>query len=160
MQPFTAVDRTKKEVNHFLPQVLPDGQSVLFTIATSEKSFNDATIVVQSLATGERHVLVEGGTCGRYVPSGHLLFGRSNSLYAVPFDLNRLAVTGTPVEMLSGVVLEQTRGPSHFACSNNGTLIYLPGGESIDLNELILVNRSGKPQWMSQKRAPFAQPRS
>jgi len=52
---------------------------------------------VQSLITGERRLLVEGGACGRYVPTGHLLYGRANSLYAVPFDINRLAVTGTEI---------------------------------------------------------------
>jgi serine/threonine-protein kinase len=135
--------------------VLPNGQAVIFTIENSGKPFSEATIVVQSLTTGERHVLVESGTCGRYVPTGHLLYGRSNSLYAVPFDLNRLAVTGTPVEVLPGVALEQTGGYSHFACSNSGTLIYLPGGEIRNLNELMLVDRSGKPQRMSQKQAPY-----
>ncbi|MCG3118978.1 MAG: Serine/threonine-protein kinase PknD [bacterium] len=154
-QTFTAFDRTKKEASHILPQVLPNGQSVIFTIENSGKPFSESTIVVQSLTTGERHVLVESGTCGRYVPTGHLLYGRSNSLYAVPFNLNRLAVTGTPVEVLPGVALEQTGGYSHFACSNSGTLIYLPGGEIQNLNELMLVDRSGKPQRMSQKQAPY-----
>ena len=154
-QPITTVDRTKKEATHVHPQVLPDGKSVLFTIENLGKSYNDASIVVQSLTTGERHVLVEGGTYGRYVPTGHLLFGRSNALYAVPFDLNKLAVTGTPVEVLSNVVLEQQIGQSHFACSNNGTLIYLPGGEGLALNELVLVDRSGKSQRMNQKQARY-----
>jgi len=60
-----------------------------------------------------------------------------------------------PFEVLSGVVLEQTYGPSNFACSNNGTLIYMPGSKGIDLHELMLVDRSGKAQRMSQKRAPY-----
>jgi len=154
-QPFTVLDHTKKEASHSFPQVLSDDQSVIFTIENSGRSFDDATIVVQSLTTGKRRVLVEGGTCGRYVPTGHLLYGRSNSLFAVPFDLKRLAVIGTPVEVLSGVVLDQGRGSSHFACSNNGNLIYLPGGEGIDLNELMLVDRSGKPQRISQRRAHY-----
>ncbi len=154
-QPFTKLDRTKKEASHSFPQVLPNGRSIIFTIENSGKSFNEATIVVQSLITGARRVLVEGGTCGRYVPTGHLLYARSNSLFAVPIDRDRLTVTGTPVEVLSGVVLEHTLGPSHFACSNNGTLIYLPGGERIDLNQLMLVDRSGKPQRISQRQAPY-----
>lgn len=155
-KPFTVLDRAKKETSHSFPQVLPDQESVIFTIKRSDRSFDDATIVVQSLTTGERRVLVEGGTCGQYVPTGHLLYARSNSIFAVPFDLNRLVVTDTPVEVLSNVVLEQTKGPSHFACSDNGVLIYLPGGESIDLSELMVVDRSGKPQWISQKRESYS----
>jgi serine/threonine-protein kinase len=154
-QPLTELDRTKKEAGHGFPQSLPDRQSIIFTIENSGKSFDEATIVVQSLTTGERRVLVEGGTCGRYVPTGHLLYARSNCLFAVPIDRDRLAVTGTPVEVLSGVLLEHTLGPSHFACSDNGTLIYLPGGEDMGLNELMLVDRFGKPKRISQKRAPY-----
>ena len=154
-QQFTTLDRTKKEADHCFPQMLPDGQAFIFWIVMSGSSFDVGSSVVQSLSTGERRALVEGGTCGRYVPTGHLLYGRSHFLFAVPFDAKRLVVTGSPVEVLSHVVLEQTRGVSHFACSGNGTLIYLPGEEGIDLNELMLVDRSGKPQWMSQKRVPY-----
>ncbi len=148
-QPFLELDRTQKEANHMFPQMLPDRQSVIFTTENSGRSSNELTIVVQSLASGKRHVLVEGGLCGRYVSTGHLLFGRSSSLLAVPFDLKGLRVTGTPVEVLSGVPAWQS------ACSDNGTLIYLPGSEGIVLNELMLADRSGKPQRISQKRALY-----
>jgi serine/threonine-protein kinase len=154
-QSLPELDHTRKEASHGLPQVLPDGQSIIFTIESSGRSFNEATIVVQALTTGERRVLVKGGTCGRYVPTGHLLYARSNSLLAVPFDLKSLAVTGTAVEVLAGIVLNQERGASHFACSGNGTLIYLPGGEDIELNELVFVDRSGKHQRISQRPATY-----
>jgi Tol biopolymer transport system component len=43
----------------------------------------------------------------------------------------------------------------HFACSDNGTLIYLPVSEGIGLDELMLADRSGKPLRISQKRASY-----
>jgi hypothetical protein len=75
------------------PQLLPGGHALLFTLLTNnlesgaasqeagtedaalgERNWDDAQVVVQSLATGNRQVLLEGATDGRYVPSGHIVF--------------------------------------------------------------------------------------
>ena len=56
--------------------------------------WDKANIAVQSLATGERKVLIEGGADARYIPTGHLVYMREGTLMAVPFNLDRLAVTG------------------------------------------------------------------
>jgi hypothetical protein len=68
------------------PDLLPDGKTVLFTVGATG-SWDDAQIVAQSLATGERHVLVTGGTFPRYLPTGHLAYARGGSLMAAPFDI-------------------------------------------------------------------------
>ena len=54
------------------PQVLPGGDAVLFTLAASGGTdrWNRAQIVVQSLKSGERKIIVNGGSDGRYLPSG------------------------------------------------------------------------------------------
>jgi len=44
----------------------------------------------------------------------------------VPFDLDNLKVTGSPVPVLDNVRME-TSGATQYAISNDGTLIYLPG---------------------------------
>ncbi len=46
------------------PQILPDGRTVLFTVAHDD--WSEAQIVARSLETGERRVLIEGGTDARY----------------------------------------------------------------------------------------------
>ena len=38
--------------------------------------------------------LIQGGTNARYIPTGHLVYGRGDTVLAVPFNLSRLAVTG------------------------------------------------------------------
>ncbi len=53
------------------PQILPDGRNVLYTLALTN-DWNEAQIVVQSLDTRERRLLIEGGTDARYLPTGHL----------------------------------------------------------------------------------------
>ena len=44
----------------------------------------------------ERKVLRRGGSYGRYVPSGHVVYVNQATLFAVPFDLGKLEVTGSP----------------------------------------------------------------
>src|SRR5207302_643790 len=47
---------------------------------------------------------VRGGYYGRYLTSGHLVYIRDGKLFAVPFDRNRLEVTGQSVAVLEGLV--------------------------------------------------------
>ena len=60
----------------------------------------------------------------RYVPTGHLLFLRQGTLFAAPFDVNRLEVRGTPSPVLEGVAYTNINGDAFFDFSKNGTLIY------------------------------------
>ena len=54
--------------------------------------FEDANLVVQTLPAGARKVVQRGGYYGRYVPSGHLVYIHEGTLFAAPFDLDRLEV--------------------------------------------------------------------
>jgi serine/threonine-protein kinase len=92
----TAADSEKGEADLLLSDVLPGGKAILFSVWVGGQSWDELSIVVYSLETGERSVLIEGGTNARYVPTGHLVYVRSATLMAVPFDLARLEVTGPP----------------------------------------------------------------
>ena len=83
------------------PRLLPDGESVLFSVttATGATRWDQAQIVAQSLRTGERTLLVEGGSDARYIPTGHLVYALGSVLFAVPFDVDRLEVSGGPVPL-------------------------------------------------------------
>ena len=83
--------------------------------------------MVQALPTGTRTVVQRGGYHGRYLPSGHLVYLHDGTLFAAPFDLDRLAVTGPPVPALEGVTSNANTGGAQFAVSASGTLVYLPG---------------------------------
>jgi len=58
------------------PQLLPGGDSLLFTMASGNSTdrWDKAQIVVQSLKTGARKVVLEGGSNARYVPTGHIVY--------------------------------------------------------------------------------------
>ena len=70
---------------------------MLFTSNTAPAGWDAANIEVMSLVDHRRKTLVRGGTFGRYLPSGHLIYMNRGTLFAVPFDLDRLEVHGTPV---------------------------------------------------------------
>jgi serine/threonine-protein kinase len=131
-------------LGHWWPQILPDGDHVLFTAFSTpiEKS----RIVVRSLRTGEQRTLVEGGTFGRYAASGHLLYARGETVLAVPFDAHSLTLTGTAVPVLEGVVLEPQNGISQYAVSASGALAFLRSASLQNDRDLVSVDRSGKPQ--------------
>jgi Tol biopolymer transport system component/predicted Ser/Thr protein kinase len=141
-KPLTVPDRKKGELAHRWPEILPGGKALLFTL-WSGGSFDDARIVLLLRDTGERRVLVEGGAHARYVPSGHLVYARAGGLVAVPFDLKRLEVTGSPVSILEGVSMNPAFGWAQFSASADGSLAYVPGGSSVSERTLHWVDRKG-----------------
>jgi len=112
----------KAETAHAWPQILPGGRAILFT--TYGTGYEDAEIAVVSLKTGERKSLQRGGFCGRYLPSGHLVYLQKNTLWAAPFDLSRLALTGDPQPVLEEVNGNFLAG-GDFAFAQSGTLVYV-----------------------------------
>jgi serine/threonine-protein kinase len=131
------------EISHRWPQFLPGGKAVLFTVGTGG-SYDDAQIAVQRLETGERHVLIRGGTYARYVPTGHLVYYRAGTMMAVPFDPVRLEVTGTPVPVLEGVMSSTGgSGAAQFSFASLGSLVYVPGGPQAGERMLVWVDRKG-----------------
>jgi eukaryotic-like serine/threonine-protein kinase len=139
------------------PSVLPDHSGMIYTVWTG-KSFNDARIEGYSFKTGERKTLLDGGTGARYLPSGHIVFGRNGTLYSVPFDAKRLAVSGTPTPVLEGVTMGAANGDSDFAVSDDGTLVYQPGTMMTFQRNLVSIDRAGKVTKIRDDVAPYATP--
>ena len=151
------------------PQVLPDGASVLFTVLSTAMgpeaaAWDAAQIVVQSLETGDRHVIIDGGSDGRYLPTGHVMYAVSNDLFAVPFDLARTEVVGGPVPMVEAV-RRPVRGPSttgvaNYDVSDTGSLVYLPGIEIPPTQrQLVLVDRQGNAELLTDDLRDYWRPR-
>ena len=146
------------------PQVLPGGEWLLFTLATAATAdgWDKAQIVVQSLKSSERKTLVSGGSDGRYLPTGHLVYALGGVLFAVPFDLPRLAVTGGPVPIVEGVKRSAgSSGIAQFSVSSTGSLVFVPGPASTSstLSDLALVDRNGAVQPLKLPPGPYQYPR-
>ena len=128
---------------HRFPQYLPGGNAILFTIGTGG-SWDDALIVAERLDTGERKVLIEGGSDARYVPTGHLVFNREGGLRVAPFDVDGLEVTGDSVAVIEGVMQSiQVTGAAFVGLSELGGLIYLPGAFQATDRTVVWVDRQG-----------------
>src|SRR2546428_3754040 len=113
-QPVTEIGSNRQEMQHFRPSLLPGGKAVLFSrVRLGDHTYDDARVEVQILATKERRVLVEGGCCGIYSPTGHIVSARAGSLLAVPFDHDKLAVTGPPAPVLEGLSMGENTATAH-----------------------------------------------
>jgi serine/threonine-protein kinase len=155
----TTPDESAGERTHRWPQVLPGGEAALVTVGIARgTSFDEARIGVVSLATGKLRLLSEHGFHARYVSSGHLLYVRGDTLLAAPFDLRRLVVTGASVPVLEGLRTNASGG-AHFSVSDTGALAYLPGGALEADRGLVLADRKGNAQPVSDKRGDFMFPR-
>ena len=134
------------------PQLLPGADTVLFTLATgtAPDRWDRATIVTQSLRTGERKTLVNGGSDARYLPTGHLVYALGGVVLAQPMDLRRLEIIGGAVPIIEGVrrTAQNVTGAAQFAASNTGSLIYVPGPVSTTVaqSDLALIGRTGAVQ--------------
>ncbi len=165
-QTLTTPDAKKGERSHRWPAILPGGQAVLFTIEAGA-GFNDARIAVLTLQTREHRVLVEGGTRPGYVPTGpgpdgrgtgHIVYHRTGSLFAVPFDLDRLQVLGSPVPILEGVAGFVAAGVADYTFSDSGALVYTPG-RSEGHSSLVWVDRQGQAQPLPATPQSYLTPR-
>ncbi len=132
------------------PQILPGGNTLLFTIAKTAEGpsrWDTARVVVQSLESRERKTVFEGGSAARYVPTGHLLYVRGGTLFAVPFDVSRGRVSGQAVAVVQGVrrTAEGFTGGAQFAVSNSGHLFYIPGPVTAGTSDrtIALADRAG-----------------
>ena len=142
-QPVTTL--AEGEVTQRWPQMLPGGKAVLYTGAPGTTAWDKANIVVQPLPAGDRKVVLRGGAYGRYLPSGHIVYVHEGRLYAAPFDLNRLEVSGRSIPVVQDVMASAVTGGAQFAFSDSGTAVYVPG-EPRDINTVPIVSmdRAGK----------------
>jgi eukaryotic-like serine/threonine-protein kinase len=149
-----------KDADYQSPQLLPGGKAVLMTRRPLNiTNYNEAVIFAYRLDTHESVNLVEGGAAGMYLPSGHLLYARGGSFFAVPFDAVRLKVLGAPVEVLRGGMLSETAGNVSLAVSGNGVLAYAPGGPmQYDNGEVIAISRAGVVRVLSPSPRYVADP--
>jgi serine/threonine-protein kinase len=127
--------------DHRFPEVLPGGQTILYSVATGPE--DTARIVAANLRTGERHELIQGAASARFVAPDHIAYARNGNLFASPFSLERLEITGPPQRLASGVA-ESTDGAPEFAFSGTGDLVYMSGGGTPE-NRLMLIALDGVP---------------
>ncbi len=148
----TRPDRTLGEADHLWPERLPGGRAVLFTITAVTGGLDAAQVAVLDLQSGTHRLLLRGGSHAHFVSDGlpprneggHLVYAAAGRLRAVPFDLARLEVRGTPVPIISDVVTTSI-GAMDAVVAGDGTLAYVSGAVSAEQTRtLVWVDRQGR----------------
>jgi eukaryotic-like serine/threonine-protein kinase len=154
----TTLDRTKGEVSHRAPQILPGGKAVLFTVLGGPQS--PPNISVQLIVGGKRGTLVDGGEWARYVPGGHLIYGYGAAAMTRPFDVSQLVSTGPPVSVAEDLGASLLNGLWQFAVSADGSLAFIPSGRAAaSRRALVWVDRQGVAAPLATERHPYETPR-
>lgn len=96
--------------------LLPDGDTVLMTVMNGY-DWDTGEIVATSLSTGERTVLIRGGSDAMYLPTGHIVYALGSDLYAQAFDLDTLTVSGGPVSVVQGLNRATRSDSANYAVS-------------------------------------------
>ena len=139
-KPLTTLDPGRFEIHHAFPQAVDGGRLVLFTVRTRSK---EAPLFVDvfDVATQTRRSLVPGAQYARYLPTGHLLYVREHTLYAMKVAAETLSPEGPAVPVLTNVHSGPT-GLALVSISNDGTLVYVEADPPTE-RTLVWVTRAG-----------------
>jgi serine/threonine-protein kinase len=140
LQVLTLSDTSSGEIALYGPELLPDGNTLLIDV-----SYTDGEEGLLLLSEDTRiPIHRERGTIAypAYSPTGHILFQRdwpvSEGIWALPFDVSTMTVTGDPFPVASG--------GSAPSLSEDGTLVYRSGSGVGAMRQLVWVDRTGTVQ--------------
>ena len=140
--PLTRPEAAAREIDHHSPVLLPNGKALLLGVHRGAEAFD---VAVQPLDGGARRVLVNDAFRAQYTPTGHLLFVRGDTLFAAPFDADRIELTGTPVAVVEHVATIPGSGAANYQFSDDGTLVYAQA-RSVQGRRLLWADRRGGTQ--------------
>ena len=149
----TIIDTEQGETAHYWGTLLPGGKAILYTAWSGSR--DTMRIGLWSVEKEERQILFDG-TNPLYVSTGHIVFAESESLWAVPFDVEKLEVTGSPVLVLGNLQINAS-GYSPFTIASDGTLVYIR--PVLTEAELVWVDRQGQTTPVTEAKRGFESPR-
>ena len=144
------------------PDILPTGNHALFTTRALDQDATEGTVSVLNLETLEQKEILKGAYRASYVPTGHIVFGRDDDLWAARFDLEYMDVIGDPKRMVSGVQQNNTFGDLAYDISDTGTLIYIRGESATELiapRKMVWAHRNGTIEEITPERGGYYFPR-
>ena len=144
-EPLTTPDSEQGDTAYTWPFIMPGREAVVFVIGPG-RPLTTGQLAVLDLDTGDVTRLNLAGVSPHYVSTGHLVYAAEDgSVRAVPFDADRLDVTGNPVPLIEGVAVKGS-GAANFSISDGGRLVYALGGVEGALTQrtLVWVDRDGR----------------
>ena len=143
-QPLITFDKEAGEITQRWPQMLPGSKVVLFTSNSHFNAYEDADIVAYSFSSGKRTTVLHNGYFGRYLSNGFLVYMHEGTLFDVPFDVQRMEVTGQPAPILEGLIGKPNNGSAEFSFSDSGSMVYIAGGSASENTSISWMDREGK----------------
>jgi serine/threonine protein kinase len=139
----TKLDTLRRETSHRWPHFLPDGRHFLYLARTeiTGTGDNDA-IFLSSLDTTFRQRLIVKASSNAQYANGYLFFAREQSLFAQPFDPEKLEFSGEILRVAEQVYLEPVSSNAAFSLSRTGILSYHAAGGR--RGQLVWYDRNGK----------------
>ena len=131
---------------------------MLFRSHIAAGNYDDASIEVLSLKTGERKTLRRGGFSPRYLLTGHLVYLHESTLFAAPFDSKSLTLTGAPVPILEDAMSTTIAG-GDFDFSQTGLFVYLSGRATTFGWPIYWLDGAGKRQLLHASVGRYWTPR-
>ncbi len=157
--PVTTLDAEEDEAAHYWPQVVPGGKVIFTVLYQGSGVADDGVIESVDLETGERKILHRGGAYGRWVPSGHLVYVRENTLFAMTFDIDKMEPTGSPSPMVQGVTANSGNGGAQMSFSQTGTLAYVSGVIGVPEYPVMQMDRQGLTSMLWDEPGTYANPK-
>jgi len=139
-------------VTRVFPKLLPDGR---YALIETINPWASSVVGVVDLETGRTVALSPSGPVSadsldpataisgqqpQYLASGQLIYTTPAGLMAVAFDPVTHRVSGSAVEVLSGV--RSVSGGTQYVVAVDGTMVYAPGADA-DRGALVWVSRDG-----------------
>src|SRR5262249_4725731 len=121
------------------PQVLPDGDAILFVAATvtgNRTTHTDA--VVYSRVSRRRTLLIPNARAARYIADDAIAYAIGTTLCAGRIDRRSHRLVGDPVPIADNV-----DELADFDASSDGTLVYVPASGRERVRRLTIVGSSG-----------------
>lgn len=152
---------TRAQVNGgtaiLFPQLLPGGRALLFGAVG-----NDPGMYVKNLTTGKTQRVLEDSRSARYLATGnsggHLVYVTDGTLFARPFDPDRLVLLGPPQPVLSGVAMDSLAVPI-LSFSDAGDLVYQAGQPGRQSWPVEWMDSSGATRPLLSKKERYMAPR-
>ena len=140
VKPITTLNVADYDFGHRWPSFLPDGKHFLYAGLRTNKKHD---VLLGTLESNVSEVVIHNASYAKYAAPEHLLFERSGYLFAQPFSLRDLRLSGQAVQVISEpLVFGALIGMASYDVSGNGALSYVERPKFAD--KLVLRDDTGK----------------
>ncbi|HKW14404.1 MAG TPA: protein kinase [Candidatus Krumholzibacteria bacterium] len=136
-------------------EVLPDGRGCLIRLTGWQNDGFHIDTGVLNFENDSLRVLVQDAGGAEYSSTGNIVFARNDVLFSAPFDMGTQSLTGEPVALFNGLRTNNSWSDGAFYLSDNGTLLYPPGGRTGSNRRLVWIDDHGGTKPVTDEQREF-----